>query len=205
MKISVKGIALSLSFPLAAALSIVLVADRSLTAFCAVINAVLHELGHIIILGACGCRVKSIKLSLFDISIKKSSCFLSINKEIAVALSGAAANILCVMLFYILYRLFDIGIFRLLSLSAAALACFNLLPVESLDGGRALTLLMMKRLSPELSLKIVRIISVAVLIPMLTFGLLLVIKSRYNFTLLFTSVYLTGIILLKTKSDYCLT
>lgn len=89
MKFKLFNIPVCLSFPLAAMLCIVLCVDTSMTAFCALINAVLHELGHIAVLKFYGCRIKSITLSLFDINIRKTECALSINSEIAVALSGA--------------------------------------------------------------------------------------------------------------------
>lgn len=202
MRINLRGISFDISFPLIAALSVVLIADKSLTAFCAVINAVLHELGHIITLYKFGCTVKTVKLSLFDINIKKNYCPLSLNREIAVALSGAAANILCFAFFGIIHFFISAELLRLLSVSALVLACFNLLPVESLDGGRALSFLMMKRISPDLISKILTVVSALILLPMTALGLILLLKSKYNFTLLFTSCYLTGIILLKKKSDY---
>lgn len=199
MRFKLFNIPFYISFPLAAALCIVLCVDSSMTAFCALINAVLHELGHIIVLKYYGCKIKSITLSLFDINIKKTDCALSINSEIAVALSGAAANILCSLLFSVLYLCFGLSILKTLSLSALVLACFNLLPVDSLDGGCALMLMMMKRLSLNKSSKILDIISALVLIPMAVCGIILLIKSKYNFTLLFTTCYLTGIILIKKK------
>ncbi len=202
MRFKLFNIRFYLSFPLAAALCIVLCVDSSMTAFCALINACLHELGHIAVLKAYGCKIKSITLSVFDISIKKTDCALSINSEIAVALSGAAANIFCALLFLVTYLCFNIDIFRTLSLSALVLACFNLLPVASLDGGCALMLLMMKRLSLDKASRILDIISGIVLLPMTVCGIILLIKSKYNFTLLFTSCYLTGIILIKKKRDF---
>ncbi|MCQ4023151.1 hypothetical protein GMA13_09070 [Ruminococcus sp. zg-924] len=188
-----------LSFPLAAMLCIVLCVDSSMTAFCALINAVLHELGHIAVLRFYGCKIKSITLSMFDINIKKTECAVSINSEIAVALSGAAANILFSLLFGVLYFCFDLYILRILSLSAVCLACFNLLPVDSLDGGCALMLFMMKRLDLNKASMILNIISALVIIPMAVCGIILLLISKYNFTLLFTSCYLIGIILIKKK------
>ena len=199
MRFKLFNIPFYISFPLAAAWCIVLCVDSSMTAFCALINAVLHELGHIIVLKYYGCKIKSITLSLFNINIKKTDCALSINSEIAVALAGAAANILCSLLFSVLYLCFGLSILKTLSLSALVLACFNLLPVDSLDGGCALMLMMMKRLSLNKSSKILDIISALVLIPMAVCGIILLIKSKYNFTLLFTTCYLTGIILIKKK------
>lgn len=201
MSFRFKGVPVYLSFPLAASLCVVLTVDTSLTAFCAIINAVLHELGHILTLHRFGCKIKCINLSLFDINIKKTDCALSINNEIAVALSGPAANILCSLIFGLLYCFTNIKLLLTLSFSALFLACFNLLPVETLDGGSALMLLLIKRLSGETALKILRVVSCAVLIPMLVFGIALLLKSKYNFTLLFTSCYLIGIILLRQKQE----
>lgn len=201
MKFKIGNIFFNLSFPLIASLCIVLVVDRTKTAFCAVINAILHELGHLIVLYRYGCRVKTINLGLFDINIKKSECPLSINQEIAVALSGAAANILSAIIYISLYQLFDLKLFLTLTISTLCLAAFNLLPVESLDGGSTILFLLLKRMEYDKASKILNIISLFFLLPMAVVGVILLIKSKYNFTLLFTSCYLTGIILLKKKND----
>lgn len=201
MSFRFKGVPVYISFPLAASLCIVLIVDTSLTAFCAMINAVLHEFGHILTLCVLGCKIKCINLSLFDINIKKTDCALSVNNEIAVSLSGPAANIFCALVFGLLYCLTNMSFLLKLSFSALFLACFNLLPVETLDGGSALMLMLIKRFSSETALKFIRIISCAVLIPMLVCGVVLLLKSKYNFTLLFTSCYLVGIILLRQKKQ----
>lgn len=201
MKFRLNGISIALSFPLVAALCIVLTVDTTFTAFCAIVNAILHELGHILLLKYYGCKVKSIKLSLFDINIKKSDCALSLSQEIAVALSGPAANIICFSLFYFIYIFSEIKLFLTLSVSALCLACFNLLPVESLDGGCALLLLMLKKFDHKTASMILTVISCIILLPMTILGIILLLKSKYNFTLLFTSCYLIGIILLRQKRD----
>lgn len=202
MKFRLNGVRVELSFPLVAALCIVLTVDTTFTAFCAVLNAVLHELGHILLLRYYGCTVKSIKLSLFDINIKKSESALSLGQEVAVSLSGSIANIICFALFLFFYILFGVKLVLTLSLSALCLACFNLLPVESLDGGCALMLLMLKKLDHKTASLILTIISCLVLLPMAVCGIVLLLKSKYNFTLLFTSCYLIGIILLRQKRDF---
>lgn len=197
MRFKISDILIELSFPLVAAVCIILTVDTTLTAFCAIINAILHESGHLLILRIYGCGVESIRIGLLDVNIKKSECMLSVNKEIFVALAGPATNLFCALLFYLLYTFTSLKVFSTLSFSALFLACFNILPVESLDGGNALLLFMLKRLDGKTAIIILTVISAVILVPMVTFGFLLLLRSKYNFTLLFTSCYLIGIILLR--------
>lgn len=201
MRFKLGSVLISLSYPLTAAICIVLVVDKSFTAFCGIINAALHELGHIVLLHCFGCKLKSVSLGLFDINIKKQDCRLTINQEIAVALSGAAANLICAGFYFVVFHYTGAWLARTLFISAVFLACFNLLPVESLDGGCALTLLLLKRFSFSAASKIVTFASIVVLAPMTFLGAVVLLNTKYNFTLLFTSCYLLAIILLKKKRE----
>lgn len=202
MKFRLSSVMISLSYPLTAAICIVLIADRSFTALSAIINAALHELGHIVLLCCFGCKVKSISLGLFDINIKKQDCPLTINQEIAVALAGAAANLICAGIYILIYYFTEFDLLLTFFLSAVCLACFNLLPVESLDGGCALTLILLKYFNCSTASTIITIVSVVVLAPMACFGFIVLLNTKYNFTLLFTSCYLLAIILLKKKREF---
>lgn len=202
MKFKLGSVIISLSYPLTAAICIVLVVDHSFTAFCGIINAALHELGHIILLRRFGCKLKSISMGLFDINIKKYDCRLTINQEIAVALSGVAANLICAVIYFLLFYFTGIWLTRTLFLSAVFLACFNLLPVEALDGGCALNLLLLKRFSFSTASRMVTFASLITLSPMLFLGAVVLLNTKYNFTLLFTSCYLLAIILLKKKREH---
>ena len=104
----------------------------------------LHELGHFCASVICGNRFKRLTLSPEGLRLSGSRAFSSYSDELLVALSGPFMNLVCALAF--LGTKAPLAIyFRNLSLALAAL---NLLPVKSLDGGRAVYCLLARRLFP---------------------------------------------------------
>ena len=87
-----------------------------------------HELSHLAAVWLLGRKVKIVTLRFADGQIMTAP--MGYVEEAACALAGPAANLLCCWLFR-----FWAPAFAALSL---LLGCYNLLPVEPLDGGRAL-------------------------------------------------------------------
>lgn len=125
--------------------------------------ASLHELGHIITLCSFGYVPDEIALSFYGIAMKHSAK-LSRAKEVLFLFSGAAVNILFVLL----------NIKKDINLS---LAVINLLPAVPLDGGRILSLF--------ISEKVMRVSTAISLV-----ALFAVAVMSLNFTLLLIGVYL---------------
>ena len=76
-----------------------------------------------------------------------------------------------------------------------SLALFNLLPIEPLDCGRAVRCWLMCRMNTLRAEKTVFIIGAVCLVPVAAMGFLVLIKSRYNITLLLASIYLSYMLL----------
>ena len=74
---------------------------------------------------------------------------------------------------------------------------FNALPIGSLDGGQALSLILCRYLSIEKALLAADIISVLTLIPLTAFGFLVLMKTGYNFSVLLAAIYLAAQIIIK--------
>ncbi|MGN0550390.1 MAG: site-2 protease family protein [Acutalibacteraceae bacterium] len=192
------GCKISLSFPLLCALCIVFIVDKSgISAICCV-SAVLHELGHIAAMYLLKTKPCCVKLTLFDINIQDNCKYKrSFKSELFVILSGAAVNLIFSSAAYGLFCLTDIRELLHFSGSNLFLAMFNLLPVESLDGGCAVFLFLQRVVDADKAEKILEVISFLFLLPLAVIGFIILLKSKYNFTLLFTSCYLMSIILLK--------
>lgn len=150
--------------------------------------ALLHELGHLLMLLLCGLRVRGISLRLFDVQIAADSPH-GFADDLCVTLGGPAANLLLAA------ALTPTGSF--FGYANLALGCFNLLPVLSLDGGRLLSLLLSLRFDARICDRAVKIVSFVILLPLLTVGIYTLLRSGYNYSLLFASLYLTAILLLK--------
>ena len=179
-----------IGYELAAALSAVLILDRQDRYICCVAAAAAHELGHLLMMRLFRVEVRGISLRLFDVLIEADSPrgYLA---DICVTLGGAAVN-LALAAACAPFK----GFFWQANL---ALGCFNLLPVESLDGGR-LTTLILTRLFSERSARIaLNVTSFVILLPLMTAGIYTVLRSEYNYSLLMISLYLVAVLLLKGR------
>ena len=95
--------------------------------------ALLHELGHLLVLGLLGGRVTELRISVFGAELVTDAARLSYPGEIAAVLAGPGVNLLCGLLLAGLHAWVAAG-------AHLSLCLFNLLPVRPLDGGRALAL-----------------------------------------------------------------
>ena len=105
--------------------------------FCA-----LHELGHLLAIRGMGGRVRRLSLTAVGAEMEVDRG-LSYGQEAAAALAGPAVNLTLALA---LCRLPGGELWAGLNL---VLACFNLLPVGRLDGGRVLRCLLSWLLGPE--------------------------------------------------------
>lgn len=110
---------------------------------------------------------------------------LSLGQQGAVSLAGPVGNLLC----WLLCLPFGLGDHPF-AWGSLALGAFHLLPAEPLDGGLALRALLTARLGPERGRKVSFLVSLGVIAPLGALGFLVLLRTRYNFTLLALSVYL---------------
>ena len=105
--------------------------DRQGVVPLALLACALHELGHWAALRALGARVRRVRLTAVGAEMEVDRT-LSYGGELLAALDGPGANLALALAFS---PLTGGGLFAGLNL---ALACFNLLPVGQMDGGRVL-------------------------------------------------------------------
>ncbi len=127
--------------------------------------------------------IKGVSISLFDIKIFKNSRYkLNLKNDLIVTAAGPFINLLLFFVFYYInIRFAWINLF---------IGVFNLLPAMSLDGGQLLYLILLNKLSSKVSALIIDIITIIISIPLFFFGIIILLNSKYNFSLLFISVYL---------------
>jgi stage IV sporulation protein FB len=100
--------------------------------------AILHELGHIVVAWGCGIPVKTLRLDLFGARMELGG-MLSYKRELAVAAGGPFVNLLsAVFVLPFCVRWGFEGSGGLFLAASVCLGGLNLLPVQSLDGGRML-------------------------------------------------------------------
>ena len=194
MKIKTGSLIWEISFPLAAVMTAVILYDSSLSVTVCFLSVIIHESGHLAVMRLFGIRPERIRLRLFDFAIiDRSKTLLSFAQELAVISAGVTANLLTAGI-----CLFIPGDTASKLVSAdLTLALFNALPIGSLDGGQALSLILCRYLNIEKALLAADIISVLTLIPLTAFGFLVLMKTGYNFSVLLAAIYLAAQIIIK--------
>lgn len=200
MKLRTKNLTVEISFPLAAAITAVLIIDRSLSSAICLISVVIHESGHLFALYKCKAFPKKITLTLFDIAISDARKPLrNIKDELTVVMSGITANLTAVIICIGLKMEFDNEYLDYFLYSNMTLAVFNGLPVYTLDGGQALNIILCRITTFHRAEIILNTISFIVLVPMFIAGILVLFESKYNFSLLLISIYLAVLIISDRK------
>ena len=167
----------------------------------AILAAVLHELGHYAAIQAFGGRIALIRLTCTGAEMVLAARRpLSKAGQLCAALAGPAVNLILAALSARAAVVWGETAYLFAGLNLA-LAIFNLLPVESLDGGQILYAVLCKRKSLEQAQKWVQIISFLVLLPIACLGFFILLRSKYNFSLLLASCYLMGQLLLRKTYD----
>ena len=108
----------------------------------AALSALCHELGHLAALAAAGAEVERFRLTAFGAEIRADTRYLPYGREILCTLAGPAVNLVLAL---VLAR--AAGDYALAGANLL-LGLFNLLPIPSLDGGRALYLFLSWRRDP---------------------------------------------------------
>lgn len=118
----------------------------------------LHESAHLAALRLCGGRMRGFHPAPFGLCIEYDEYSLSLGGEIAVSGAGCAVNLLSAVLALLLYRFFQVDVlnFGIVSLLTAAL---NLLPVQPLDGGRLLYLLLAAWRDPDFACRVTAVLT----------------------------------------------
>ncbi len=146
----------------------------------------LHEGGHLLAMTAFGAAPRRIVLSALGCRmVLPEEAGLSGGKSAAVSLAGPGANLLSFLFCMAIQR--QTSPFALASLSLGAL---HLLPIEPLDGGLALRRLLETCFSPDRGERICRLTSAALLLPLWVLGFWILLRTRYNYTLLALAMYL---------------
>lgn len=190
MKLRIANLNLFIGYEAIAAMTAVLLLDRDNRVIFCFLAALLHELGHVLMMLLCGVHVREIRLRLFDVLIKADDA-PSVKADVLITMGGVAVNFLFALLLY------PVGVKY--ALPHLALGIFNLLPMMSLDGGHLLEIWMDKRFSPRTTAIVLRVTTFVFLLPLMTAGLYVILNSGYNYSLLIISIYLIVLLFLKNR------
>lgn len=200
MKIKLGKLSISISLPLCCIMTAIILLDKSQTVIIGCVSALLHETGHLIFMKKFNSFPSEIKISLFDIAIIDNKKHRrSLKQELLITLGGVMMNFIFGSIFSVSYLYFHYDFLLILAGTNIVLLFYNLLPVDTLDGGQALYLILSSHLSEEATDRIMLVVSLIILLPCAVLGFWLLLRSKYNFTLLITSLYLIAVIFFKKK------
>lgn len=156
----------------------------------------LHEAGHLLAMKPLGAAPRQVQLSALGLRmVLPPGAALWGAPGAAVSLAGPGANLACCLLCLLLGC--PHSAFARCSL---ALALVHLLPIEPLDGGLALRHILETRLPQSRAKSVSRWVSGLLLLPLAVLGFLVLLRTRYNYSLLALSMYLMLYLLL--REDY---
>lgn len=172
-----------------------IIMDNSGMIVLGIISAFLHEIGHLIAVYFKNEKIKNINFGFANVDIMASS---PINEnDFLVLISGSAANFAVALILKILYLYLGNPMYNIIAYQNLWIGIFNLLPILPLDGGQIFFLILNKKFDIFLSEKILRIVSLVFLVPVCIMGFLILINSKYNFSLLILLCYLISYIFFK--------
>ncbi len=175
-----------------------LIMDPSGLMIFGVLSAIIHELGHIIAMIMQKNYIKEIRFGFFSVDIIDSNrVLLNYNKSIFVLLSGSMINFALAFLLKLVYLYTGNYVVNIIFYQNIYIGVLNLLPVSILDGGQIAFILLSKKCGFDKALKIMQTLSIIVLFPVLLIGFLILLQSKYNYSLLILGCYLMACLLFK--------
>ena len=150
---------------------------------------IIHELGHYTLAKINHFKVEKITIYPYGGLVKMNNLLnTSINKELAVAISGIIFQTIYYLLITLLYKQGIIReyIYNLFTTYNTSILLFNILPIHPLDGSKILNLLLSKIIPFNLANKLNILVSTTTLI-------IILIINYYNFN--YTMILTLGIII----------
>lgn len=144
----------------------------------AVLFSSLHECGHMGALRVFHCPVESITIGTVGIRIDQKDYSLSYGKECVASLCGPLVNLICIAV--CLIGKTHSAAFSLPLALNLGLFVINMLPVEPLDGGRILRMLLLMKSSPEKAEKVLEVSQTVIVILLIAVLLLSLIFDFVN-------------------------
>lgn len=202
MKINIFNCKIYISFPLTVILSISTIWDKTGITTLGFVATIIHELGHILAMKYKKYEIKEIQLNLFNFNIVDySRNEKNFNDDIFILSSGPLSNLICAGIFYILFQLIHQKFLFYFFLENLIISIVNLLPIVSLDGGQILYIILYLKYNEKRAYCILNIVSIIFLFPIAVISFLVLIKSRYNFSLLWIVIYIITLLIAK-KTEY---
>ena len=162
--------------------------DHSLQTLLLFLAMLVHEGGHLLCLFWCGKRRVRMTFSAFGAEIYYTPALCGLGRELWVALGGVGCNLLAAGI-GLMPGFGRAGLF--FAVASFSLAFLNLLPIRSLDGGRALAAVLERKWEPDRAYRWQKCISFVCLGALYGLSFFVLVQSGFNFSLFLLTLYLT--------------
>ena len=202
MEFTFRGCRIFVSFWFAAILAVSAVLDPSGGVLCGLLAAVAHELGHLLEMARQNCLPKKIAFKMFRVDMVDSRRNeRSYQRDLRIILAGPGLNFLLAALCLPVYLLLPYQWLGMFFSANLLVGFFNIQPIATLDGGAAVYAILSVRLGEKKASFWASFFSFVILVPLAALGFWILLRNPYQFSLLFISVYLMGVVVLQ-KTDY---
>ena len=185
-----------ISFLFAAAVTIMLLTDKTGYMLPALFAIVLHEMGHLFMMWILECSPKRIKL--IPASVQITAPFQKrYRNDFLVAACGPFVNILLFLTLYFNYLVFKNEVTLYFALLNLVIGVFNLLPLKGLDGGTILFCILEKSKGPDKASVILKIITLVLAVAIILAAITLTVQGKINISIYIMGIYLLIMSLLK--------
>ncbi len=187
MVICKKKLTIEISFYFFAVIALVISSDKSNLSLYFFISMFIHEIGHLITILYYKMKIKKISFKIYGIKIEiDQNKYLNNYQEILILLSGSLSNFATALVIYI----FNINLKPLL-IANLIIGTFNLLPVDSLDGGKITNIILFSYLPMSIAYCISSIILIIFTTIFFAINFFTIIYGTFNLTLTILCVILT--------------
>ena len=185
-----------ISFLFSAAVTIMLLTDKTGYMLPALFAIVLHEMGHLFMMWILECSPKRIKL--IPASVQITAPFQKrYRNDFLVAACGPFVNILLFLTLYFNYLVFKNEVTLYFALLNLVIGVFNLLPLKGLDGGTLLFCILEKSKGPDKAAVILKIITLVLAVAIILAAVTLTVRGKINISIYIMGIYLVAMSLIK--------
>ncbi len=182
---SLNNLKIEISFYFLTVIAMLVVSDRSNISLYFFLSIIIHELGHLLIIWCNQVKISKICFEIYGINIKIDNInHHTTHVDIVVLLGGSLANFIFAFVLYLTNQNMILMVVNIM------IGIFNLLPVESLDGGKILNIVLFSFLPMKTAYNISMIISLIFISIFSTINFLFIIHGSFNLSLTILCVIL---------------
>ncbi len=155
----------------------------------AYVVAILHEIGHLLAAKFFGYKIAGIKIAPFGVCLRLADNVSDSVHELLISLAGPFVNVILLASAAVLTYV-NFSVPEVFFVSNFYMLFINFLPVMPLDGGRIIRAILKSEMSEKKAQKILKFISIPVVFILTVFGIVLLVKSKVNVSLLVASLFM---------------